>query len=421
MQKNIQFTPVGFLVWIICAIYFLYELFLRTVIGTFQHPIMYDLHLSTVKFSLLSSTTYLLIYAAMQIPVGIIVDNFGLKKSVLFGVSVCALSSFGFSLANDYTSAIFFRMLTGFGSSFGFICLLVAVYDWMPHRYIGLFLGLSQFIGVMGPMIAAGPLTEITEVGGISWREVFVWLSIFGGILVLLVLLFVRNNPEKSGAYIILHRAQPMSARVFNNFMRWQPWLIGIFSATVYFAIEYLSENEGKSFLILKGFSTQFSSYMITLSWFAFALSSPLLGFISDHILRRRLVMLWSAIGYLIGLTLIAFAATKITIIAAFMLLGFGASAQSLAFANMAEQFKPQYLPLALALNNALVTVTIAINAPILGLVVEHLGYDASFVAIIGIALVALAIITFGIKETFCKSQADFTYLRQQTKPVAAH
>ncbi|WP_367608019.1 hypothetical protein [Legionella sp. W05-934-2] len=42
--------------------------------------------------------------------------------------------------------------------SFGFICLLISVYDWLPRKNAALFIGLSQFIGTMGPMLAAGPL-----------------------------------------------------------------------------------------------------------------------------------------------------------------------------------------------------------------------------------------------------------------------
>lgn len=411
MKSSVKFTATGFIVWILCAVYYLYELFLRTVIGTFQPPIMYDLKLTTFKFSLLSSTTYLLIYAAMQIPVGYIVDNLGLKKSVFLGVVLCSIASIGFSFANDYTTAIFFRLLTGVGSAFGFICLLVAVYDWMPRRNLALFMGLSQFIGVMGPMIAAGPLNNMSEVSNIDWRTVFLWSGLFGVILAFSVLYFVKNNNETSGSYMILYRPQPASSGIMTQILRWQPWFIATYSATIYFAVEYLSENEGKSVLISKGFSSNFSAYMITIAWLSYAISCPILGFLSDHFSRRRLIMTGAAIVSLIGIVLLAFSATKISVIVAFMFLGFGAAGQSLGFANIAEQFKARYLPIALGLNNALITIAIAINAPLLGLMIEHTGYDALFFAIIGVAIIALCVVLFGVKETFCKSQADFTYL----------
>ncbi|MCB1107325.1 MAG: hypothetical protein KDK76_04435 [Chlamydiia bacterium] len=53
ISKDRSFTISGFVVWGICALYFLYEFLLRTIIGTFQHPIMYDLKLTSFKFSIL--------------------------------------------------------------------------------------------------------------------------------------------------------------------------------------------------------------------------------------------------------------------------------------------------------------------------------------------------------------------------------
>ena len=140
----------GFLVWGICALFFLYEFFLRTVIGTYQHPLMHDLGLTSFQFSVLSTTIFLLIYGCMQIPAGLIVDNIGLKKSLLIGAVCCTVSSIGFAYADSYAVAIIYRMLMGFGASFGFICLLISVHDWMPHKYSAIFIGLSQFIGTLG-------------------------------------------------------------------------------------------------------------------------------------------------------------------------------------------------------------------------------------------------------------------------------
>ncbi|MDC0348985.1 hypothetical protein OAN21_01060 [Alphaproteobacteria bacterium] len=80
MDQNNIFTFQGVSVWLICAIFYLYEFLLRTVIGTFQHPIVHDLDLTSFQFSILSSTMYLFIYAAMQIPVGLLVDRLGLKN-----------------------------------------------------------------------------------------------------------------------------------------------------------------------------------------------------------------------------------------------------------------------------------------------------------------------------------------------------
>ena len=64
MQDN-KFKLKGFVVWGLCAIFFLYEFFIRTIIGTYQTPVMQDLQLTSLQFSLLSSTLFLVIYGVI--------------------------------------------------------------------------------------------------------------------------------------------------------------------------------------------------------------------------------------------------------------------------------------------------------------------------------------------------------------------
>lgn len=206
----------------LCAI-FLYEFFLRTVMGTYQHSLMQDLNLTSFQFSLLSTTIFLLIYGIMQIPDGIIIDNIGLKKSLLIAAFCCTIASVVFSYSHSYFIAIPCRMLMGFGASFGFICLLISVHDWMPHKYSAIFIGLSQFIGTLGPMLAAGPLDSISGAKGLNWRFVFLCLGIIGVILTILIFFFVENNKEDAGKYVILHRSEKIYTSILRLFLKMQP------------------------------------------------------------------------------------------------------------------------------------------------------------------------------------------------------
>jgi MFS family permease len=166
----------GTIIWAICALFFLYEFFLRTVIGAYQFSIMNDLNITLFEFSILSSTAFLMIYGIMQIPVGIVVDNYGLKKSLLFACILCSLSSMTLSYSHSFSYAILSRIIMAIGAAFGLICLLIAVNDWLPSKYRGIFIGLSQFVGTLGPMFAAGPLEKISQNESGNWRNLFMIL-----------------------------------------------------------------------------------------------------------------------------------------------------------------------------------------------------------------------------------------------------
>ena len=420
-----SYTLTGFIVWFICALFFLYEFLLRTIIGTFQHPIMYDLNLSSFKFSLLSTTFYLMIYGAMQIPVGLIVDRFGLKKSLFAGAIICSGSAIGFAEAHHFSTAMFFRMLTGLGSSFGFVCLLVSVYEWMPKKHIALLIGVSQFIGTMGPMIAAGPVNAMANASTMTWRTIFYSLGVVGLLLTVAILLLVKNSPRVQGSYLVLRRPEKVKSNLIQLFSQWQPWVITLFSASIYFSIEFLSENDGKIFLNLKGFSSNLSSYMLTIAWIGYAIGCPLLGFLSDYLQRRKSIMVVSAFIAVAVMITIVYSNEKYALMSAFFFLGIAASGQSVGFAVIAEQFKKEYTAVGLALNNAVITSVSSINAPIIGFTIDSIkttehptltDYQLVFNSLIAMSLLALVLVLFFIKETFCKSAVDYTYLNTDPK-----
>ena len=422
MITNNESKAKGFLVWGICALFFLYEFFLRTVIGTFQHPLMYDLEISSFQFSLLSTTVFLFIYGIMQIPIGLIVDHLGLKKSLSIGAAICAFSAFAFSYSYNYPIAILHRMFMGLGASFGFICLLVAVHDWMPRKYSALFIGLSQFIGTLGPMLAAGPLETIILSNNIDWHFVFLILGFIGIIILLLIILFVENNQHKAGRYIILHRPERAKASILRLFFRMQPWYIAMLSACLYFSVEYLSENEGRSLLSLKGIESGFASYMITISWLGYAIGSPVLGFLSDFTQRRQNMLILSATLGMLSISTIVFVEHIYVLMIAFFILGVSASGQSIGFAIISEQFKKQFIAVGFGLNNAMIMTLSSINAPLIGLLLDSRkvngalslhDYHITFLILIAISIMAFIISVFFIKETYCKSSVDFTYLNQ--------
>lgn len=424
-ENKISFK--GMIVWGICALFFMYEFLLRTILGTFQYPLMHDLHLSPVSFALISSTAYQVMYGVMQIPVGIITDRFGIKKTCFLAVFICVAGTLGFSLSHDFSTAISARLLMGFGSSFGFICLLVAVYDWMPRKNIALFIGLSQFIGTMGPMIAAGPMSALSSSSVISWRTIFLTLALIGIFITLLVLIFVDKNRQTQGKFIVLSRPSTILTNLRRLMGQKETWFIAFYSGCIYFAIEYLSENEGVAFLQHKGFSSTFSSYMLTLAWLGYAIGCPLLGFISDKLQRRKPVMIACALTALTALSgIIYFSPGALLTAVCFIFLGVGASGQSLGFAIMAEQCKEDYLAIGLGFNNGMMMLFASVNAPLIGWILSHVvtathpiqlaDYQKAFTVIIALGIGAVLISTFLIKETFCKSVRENTPLNPSIK-----
>ncbi|QIV94588.1 MFS transporter [Allofrancisella frigidaquae] len=418
---NNRVSLIAIIVWLTCASFFMYEFLLRTILGTFEHQIITDLNLNLFTFSILSSTAYQITYGLMQIPAGVITGKLGLKKTLSLAILICVLGVGLFSLCNSFTAALIYRMTIGFGASFGFLCLLIAVYDWLPHKHIGLYIGLSQFIGVMGPMLAAGPLDSLSQAGGVGWRFISITLAIIGLILAAVTIMVVKNNNQELNKVIILSNPSSIVSEIKALFSNTQIWLIAIFSATTYLAIEYLSENTTKNFLGLNGYSSQLGSYLITIAWLGYGLGCPSLGFISDTLKRRKPIMILAICLTFISLvTIIFFPINNLILYTSFICLGFGASGQSIGFAIIAEQCKSKYRATGLGINNFLITLSVAIGSPIISSILGMLSnenkvsiYDYKISLSILLVFTALGIVisVFFIKETFCRSTKEVIML----------
>lgn len=426
MIPNEKLALRGLFIWLICVLFYLYEFLLRTLLGTFQHPIMSDLKLSSFDFAILSSSAYLMVYGLMQIPVGTILSRFGIKKAMVFACMTCTVATAGFAYCDHYYTALFFRGLMGLGSSFGFISLLVAVYDWMPYKNIALYVGLSQFLGTMGPIIAAGPLNSLAHNSTISWRTLFVILSFIGIGLTCFIALIVDKNRVNQGPFIVLNKKTALKKDLFGILKEPQVWLIAVFCAFIYFSLEYLSENECKNFLLTKGFSSNFASYMISTSWFGFAIGSPLCGYYSDKISRRKPFLIFSALVTAIALIAIVYLdLSPILMSIAFLLFGIAVGASSVGIVIMGEQFRSERITMGLGINNAFTILFVSVISPCISYVlsvVAHEGhftlpdFQKAFALIIVFPCIALIVVLTRIKETFGKSQKDNVILKSVLK-----
>lgn len=414
-------TVRGLIIWFICALFFLYEFFLRTVLGIFQVPLMNELNLSAIQFAMLSTTAYQVIYGIMQLPVGVIAVRYGLKKTLLLAAIICSIATLGFAISQTYASALFFRFLMGLGSSFGFVCLLLSVYDWLPKKNIALFIGLSQFIGTMGPLCAAGPLSSILASNLQGWRGLFFALSCLGSGLTALIFYFVESNKQQHDSFFILSRPKSFYFNIRQLLKQKQVWYIGFYSALVYFSLEYFSENEGITFLVAKGLSIRFSAYLISLAWLGYALGCPFLGYLSDKYQFRKPIMVFSILCVLLSLLVIIYSSSQQwLLLACFFIFGFGASGQSIGFAVMSEYCQASYLTIGLAFNNSVIMFYTAFSAPLLGWVLEKKPlcismlnhYQNSFSLLIALIFAGAILSIFFIKETFCKQVHETTQLQ---------
>jgi MFS family permease len=134
----------------------------------------------------------LVVYAGMQIPVGILLDRFGAKRLLIVGALIMAAGSFTVALAPNLGTAIFGRMLVGMGDSFTFISMIRMVNGWYHGAKASSMQQNVSTVGQLGQFLSAVPFWFLLESTG--WTSAFSFISIVSLVVVILLIAFTSDD-----------------------------------------------------------------------------------------------------------------------------------------------------------------------------------------------------------------------------------
>ncbi len=155
--------------------YFLSYLF-RAVNNVIAPNLVADLGLDAADLGLLTST-YFLTFAAFQLPLGILLDRFGPRRTEAVLLLFAALGAFLFAVADSAFGLIVGRAFIGFGVSACLMAAFKAFGMWFPAGRLPLINGCQMAAGGIGALTATVPVEM--ALGVTDWRGVFMALAVF--------------------------------------------------------------------------------------------------------------------------------------------------------------------------------------------------------------------------------------------------
>ncbi|MFE4051479.1 nitrate/nitrite transporter [Streptomyces sp. YIM B13518] len=150
------------------------------------------------------SILQLLVYAGMQIPVGLLVDRLGTKKVLGIGVVLFTAGQLGFAFSPSYGMALASRALLGCGDAMTFISVLRLGTRWFPARRGPLVAQMAGLAGMAGNLVSTLVLSRLLH--GIGWTAAFAGSAVAGLVVFVLLLLFLKDHPEGQGPAPVPHR-----------------------------------------------------------------------------------------------------------------------------------------------------------------------------------------------------------------------
>lgn len=247
----------------------------------------------------------LVVYAGMQIPVGLLLDRFGSRRILTIGTIVLVLSQGAFALAETYAVALGARVFVGLGDAMTFVCVLRLVNTWFPPRRIPLVTQLTGVTGQLGAIVAAVPMTWSLD--ALGWTPTYLAAAGLGVVLLAVLLLVIHDAPQQRRLL-----GPPMSWQVVRSSLveswRHPGTRLGFWTHfTTQFSATTLSLLWGYPFFVRgEGRSSAEAGLLLTVLVVAVMAAGPMLGwFITRHPWHRSdlvlgivasIVVVWTAV-----------------------------------------------------------------------------------------------------------------------------
>jgi MFS family permease len=228
-------------VWVVGLLVYVLAVFHRSSLGVAGLVAAERFDISATQLATFTMLQ-LLVYAAMQIPVGLLVDRFGPRSVLLVGLVLMTLAQGSFAFADSYATALVARAFVGIGDAMTFICVLRLVNSWFPLRRIPFVTQITGTLGQLGAVAAAVPMTW--ALGHLGWTPAYLGAATIGVVLTVAVIVLLKDAPGE----LHVRGAQLSFATVRENLVA--SW-----------------EQPGTRLGFWMHFTTQFSATTMTLLW----------------------------------------------------------------------------------------------------------------------------------------------------------
>lgn len=190
-------SPVLILrVFIPFALGFYLSYLFRSINGVISPDLVRDLGVNAAGLGLITSA-YFITFAAIQLPLGILLDRYGPRRTEAVLMLFAAAGAAVFALAETVTMLIVGRALIGFGVSACLMAAFKAFNDRFPRARLPFVNSLMFATGGVGGMSATAPVEAALQFT--DWRGVFFFLAAASLMVAALVFFVVPDRQKEPG------------------------------------------------------------------------------------------------------------------------------------------------------------------------------------------------------------------------------
>ena len=424
-QKKLFTEKVTFqavVILLLASCFYLYEFIMQVAPGAITENLMHDFTIDATKLGFISGCFYFA-YTPLQLTSGLLLDRYSARVILTCVTAICSFGVLLFAYAPNVYIAALARLIIGGASACAFIGVLHLAIRWVPTFYFALFAGIVEMMGSIGGALGSQPFAVLLKYS--DWRTITLGFAYLGFFLALLIALFVRDQPKD-----LIKITPPKTDQnfIWSNlkivFHNRETWTVGIYSFLTWASVTGFAALWGAPFLRLScNLDNIAATRAITYMWIGIALMSPFIGWLSDYIERRCIIMSICAMAGTIAMTVVIFVTniSPILLNSLMLTIGFASAGQTLAFALIKDNNPSNTAGTANGFNNMCVVAGGLLFPILIGKILDlnwegviqnniHIyslsSYQIALAALPICYLIATIISIFGIKETHCIHKA---------------
>ena len=319
--------------------YFLSYLY-RVVNSIIASDLSTDLGLSATELGFLTSV-YLIAFAAVQLPLGVLLDKYGPRRIESFLLLFTALGAAIFATATSFNMLVIGRALIGLGVSACLMAAFKSFVQWFPADRLPLTNGLHMTAGGLGVLCASSPTAWLLET--LAWRDLF-WILAIATLLIAVIIFFAVPDKPSLVAQVNLTSHIGGIFHIFSDRYFWR--IVPITVSTQAAALALIGLWTGPWFRDIARFNQDEVANSLMLIAVSMIVGYVVIGSIAYHFSKRGINSMTIA---LVGMG--TFILTQIILAfhpvyfarSAWMIFGFFSTSSILTYAALSQRFSAQY------------------------------------------------------------------------------
>jgi MFS family permease len=416
-------------IWGFGALFYLMGFFQRVAPAVMTNELMHDFHISAAALGNLSAYYYYS-YVAMQIPTGILADNWGPRRLLTTGAFVAATGILLFAMAPNIFWANLGRFLIGGSVAVAWVSTLKLAGAWFPPKYFAMLSGIALFFGIVGAVFAGPPLRLVVVAFG--WRTIMLASAAVTFAVCAGVAFIVRDHPAEKGyagftepapAAGSSSRRQIISGII--EVLRYpNVWLLFVIGGGIVGGVLTFGGLWGVPFLSTHhGLTTTQAAALNSTLLVAWGVGGPIFGGLSDRIGRRKPLFIAGCSLTVIGWSLILFIPHLTGAVLAILLLitGFTSGCVVISFAFARESVPAHLAGTVIGMTNMGFMLGPTLLQPAVGWMLDRNwtggwsngvkiyslhAYRTGFTLMIVWALLSFGLLLF-TRETYCRPKSN--------------